>query len=258
MAGSKIRKQSLRQNDSGMYIQTPRRTNKRPEKLQRHKLEQNLLLTNGEKKQCIITGDLNIDGLKIKTSSEVENFFNMLLEHNFLPTITNPTRIVNNSELHISLIDHILINSQVVKNSAKVSSGSIYSDISDHLPNFIITDKKQPKKTAHKRPTIRILGDKNKAKYNQLLRDASWEEFYKADDVNMALQIFYKIHNQAFNNAFPLKQLSRKRSKDKMWMSLGLRKSINKKNQLYKTSLMKPTSRNIEKYKHTGTYSQNV
>ena len=215
----------------------------------RHKLEQNLLLTNSEKKQCIITGDLNIDGLKIKTNSEVENFFNMLLEHNFLPTITNPTRIVNNSELHISLIDHILINSQVVKNSAKVSSGNIYSDISDHLPNFIITDKKQPKKTAHKRPTIRILGDKNKAKYNQLLRDANWEEFYKADDVNMALQIFYKIHNQAFNNAFPLKQLSRKRSKDKMWMSLGLRKSINKKNQLYKTSLMKPTSRNIEKYK---------
>ena len=62
----------------------------------RHKLEQNLLLTNSEKKQCIITGDLNIDGLKIKTNSEVENFFNMLLEHNFLPTITNPTRIVNN------------------------------------------------------------------------------------------------------------------------------------------------------------------
>ena len=95
----------------------------------RHKLEQNLLLINSEKKQCIITGDLNIDGLKIKTNSEVENFFNMLLEHNFLPTITNPTRIVNNSELHISLIDHVLINSQVVKNSAKVSSGNIYSDI---------------------------------------------------------------------------------------------------------------------------------
>ena len=108
MAGSKIRKQSLRQNDSGMYIQTPRRTNKRPEKLQRHKLEQNLLLTNGEKKQCIITGDLNIDGLKIKTSSEVENFFNMLLEHNFLPTITNPTRIVNNSRVtHIPHWPHI-------------------------------------------------------------------------------------------------------------------------------------------------------
>ena len=34
-----------------------------------------------------------------------------------------------------------------------------------------------------------------------------------------------------------------------MWMSLGLRECINKKNQLYKTSLMKPTSRNIEKYK---------
>ena len=49
----------------------------------RHKIEHNLILINKENKQCLITGDLNIDGLKIKSNNEVENFFNMLLEHNF-------------------------------------------------------------------------------------------------------------------------------------------------------------------------------
>ena len=104
----------------------------------RHKIEHNLISINKENKQCLITGDVNIDGLKIKSNNEVENFFNMLLEHNFLPTITCPTRIVNNPELHISLIDHIIISSQIVKHSTKIQSGNIYSDISDHLPNFII------------------------------------------------------------------------------------------------------------------------
>ena len=127
----------------------------------RHKIEHNLISINKENKQCLITGDLNIDGLDIKSNNEVENFFNMLLEHNFLPTITCPTRIVNNPELHISLIDHI-ISSQIVKHSNKIHSGNIYSDINDHLPNFIVVEKGSLKKSKHNRPMVRILGKKTK------------------------------------------------------------------------------------------------
>ena len=215
----------------------------------RHKIEHNLISINKENKQCLITGDLNIDGLKIKSNNEVENFFNMLLEHNFLPTITCPTRIVNNPELHISLIDHIIISSQIVKHSTKIQSGNIYSDISDHLPNFIIVEKGNSKKSKHKRPMIRILGDKNRERYHQLLKNANWNAFYESEDVNTALKVFYEIHNQAFNIAFPMRQLSRKRAKDKKWMTSGLRKSINHKNYLYKLSITKPSTKNTEKYK---------
>ena len=51
----------------------------------RHKIEHNLISINKENKQCFITGDLNIDGLKIKSNNEVENFFNMLPTHNNMP-----------------------------------------------------------------------------------------------------------------------------------------------------------------------------
>ena len=51
----------------------------------RHKIEHNLISINKENKQCLITGDLNIDGLKIKSNNEVENFLDMLLEHNSYP-----------------------------------------------------------------------------------------------------------------------------------------------------------------------------
>ena len=52
---------------------------------------------------------------------------------------------------------------------------------------------------------IRILGDKNKDKYHQLLKNANRNAFYQSEDVNTALKAFYKIHNQAFNMAFPIK-----------------------------------------------------
>ncbi len=57
------------------------------------------------------------------------------------------------------------------------------------------------------------------AKFKQLIADASWNEFYNTQDVNKALMTFYKIYNSAFDKAFPLKRLSRKRAKDKRWIT---------------------------------------
>ncbi len=88
---------------------------------------------NLENKKCIIVGDLNIDGLTINHNNHINNIFRAVLEQNFIPTITIPTRIV---DYHISLIDHIIININVIKSIQHISTGNIYSDITDNLPNF--------------------------------------------------------------------------------------------------------------------------
>ena len=67
---------------------------------------------NNEGKQWIITGDLNIDGLKITQNQHVKNFQDGLLELNYIPVITLSTRIVDDRG---STIDHININGNNIK-----------------------------------------------------------------------------------------------------------------------------------------------
>ena len=206
-------------------------------------IELNMAKINNENKKCIITGDINIDGLKVNLNTgdnHTNKFFKAVLEQNFIPTITLPTRIFNNQ---ISLIDHIFTNLHTFKQENNVITGNIYSGITDHLPNFIII-KTEHKSTKRDRPMIRIFSDENIKKFQSLIAQESWEEFYTTKDVNKVVDTFYTIYNKAFYTAFPLKKLSRKRSKDTKWITTGLKASIHHKDNLYKKSLLKPSVEN--------------
>ena len=61
---------------------------------------------------CIIGGDINIDLLKTNCKS-TQNYLDVMTSNNFMPTITAPTRITDNS---VSLIDHIFIKLPKIKN----------------------------------------------------------------------------------------------------------------------------------------------
>jgi hypothetical protein len=200
---------------------------------------------NKENKKCVILGDLNIDGTKMSMNEHVKNFFETILDHHWVPTITLPTRITSNTA---SLIDHIIINEHLIKNATELESGNIFSEISDHLPNFLVI-KHDKMSTSKNRPMVRIFGEKNVLKFKEALINADWKEFYETNDAEKALEIFYKIYNSAFNKSFPLKILSRKRAKDKKWITAGIRKSIGTKDKLYQKSLLNPTIANINNFK---------
>ena len=205
-----------------------------------------------EKKESILCGDLNVDGLKIENEHEKE-FFNTILGENFIPTITLPTRI---TEETISLIDHIIINgTENTKLGKSITSGNIFNDISDHLPVFIIINSEKPTPLS-KRPFIRTYGAQNIQSFACKLQNANWEEFYSVDDDEKALDIFTNIYKVAFNESFPLKRLSRKRAKDKKWVTLGIKISSNTKDKLYRKYLKKPTPQNkvlYSRYKNVYT-----
>jgi exonuclease III len=207
-------------------------------------LESIMIKINKENKKCIITGDLNIDALKININDHVKSFFNTSLEQSFIPTITVPTRIVDSS---VSLIDHILVNCQILKENKEILTGNIYYDISDHLPNFIkIKDILTSSK--NNRPLVRIFGKKNMNKFKHFIQTASWDAFYEADDPNQALSVFYEIYNEAFDSSFPLVKLSRKRAKDKKWITEGLKISIKHKHKLFNNLILKPNPTNKTTY----------
>jgi len=57
---------------------------------------------------------------------------------------------------------------------------------------------------------------------------------YNESDANIAYDNFINNVNQAFQNSFKLTKLSRKRSKDKRWITSALKKSSKVKNKLYR------------------------
>ncbi len=161
-------------------------------------LESVMLKRNKEKKKCILTGDLNIDVLNINKNDHIKLFFNRTLQTEFIPTITLPTRIVDCS---VTLIDHLFINRQVIKHYQDIITGNVYCGITDHLPIFVILSNKS-KDCKTDRPLVRIYGEKNMAKFKDMISSTSWEELDETSDPDKALGIFYKSYNNAFFSFF--------------------------------------------------------
>ena len=90
-------------------------------------------------KQIIIGPDQNVDYLKIDSYQPLSDLLNIYLNANIIPTITKPTRITHTSA---TLLDNI----HVRHTTTLVHSGILNSDISDHLPIFILIGKRKPAK----------------------------------------------------------------------------------------------------------------
>ena len=54
---------------------------------------------------------------------------------------------------------------------------------------------------------------------------------------------------ESYNKSFPIVKLSRKRAKDKPWITLGLKSSIQKKHILYRRFLLDQSEKNQMEYK---------
>ncbi len=119
------------------------------------------LLSRGVK--CVLRGDLNIDGLKINIHDPTTTFLNSIMTHNFIPTMTLPTRVTDNS---ITLIDHILLKTTTKYINDTIVMGNIYSDITDHLLNFLLIYNKTSNTNSKTslRPLVRIFGSKKTRK----------------------------------------------------------------------------------------------
>ena len=201
------------------------------------------------KATCIFTGDTNIDLVKYDQGDTLD-YYTTLTSYNFLPYILTPTRITDHTA---TSIDHIFVRHPNKLIDTKITSGNILAEIADHLPNFIFFHKKScNSKKSNERPYIRIYSDKNISRFKCLLSETDWNYILREEDVNMACNNFYSHLLNLYNESFPLTRLSRKRAKDKKWITAGLRKSTQMKYRLYKKQLSNPTIDNINKYK---TYS---
>ena len=102
----------------------------------------------------VILGDINMNLLNCE-NPPTSDYLTQLLAHNFIPKITLPRWVKDTS---ITLIDHIFLRVPKCDIDRPVCCGNLYSEITDHLPNFIAwpcDELSQPK-----RPLIKIYSEK--------------------------------------------------------------------------------------------------
>ncbi|CAL4095019.1 unnamed protein product [Meganyctiphanes norvegica] len=189
---------------------------------------QNILNKVDKKSTCIIAGDINIDLVKQQNNS-VNMYLETLMEHNILPYLCIPTRITENSA---TIIDHINVRIPVNQIHNKISSGNLINDISDHLPNYFIIDSDISK--SKDRPLIRLYNKKNIKIYNQnISEEPPLIPHPRSNDTNILLAEFTYNLNKILNKFFPLIQISRKKFKEKNYITNEIKTMINKRNKLY-------------------------
>ena len=160
-----------------------------------------------------ILGDFNINLLERDTNMHVSNVYNTLSSFSLLPCIDKPTRITQNTA---TLIDNILISNL----NESYTCGILVTDISDHLPVFIICStlldgNKQSPKLLKRDTSV-----ENIAKLRVYLKELNWGCIYNPD-VNATYDAFIDVFSNAFNLCCPLKQMPILRRKK---MLLGLQK----------------------------------
>ena len=139
-----------------------------------------------------------------------------------------------------------IINNQII-------SGNFISDISDHFSNFIIIDIEV--KNTTERPLIRLFTKKNIDKFEQNLTAefSDINEQLKLQEnlnVNEIYKILYDKLISLLDLYFPKVRLSRKKAKDKDWITIGIKNAIRHRNQLYQKKINDNTKENIDKWKN--------
>jgi hypothetical protein len=200
---------------------------------------------------CFLAGDFNLDLLKFDVNSQISNFIDMLVSYNFLPLSLLPTRITENSA---TLIDHVYLRIKSNSNfnqTDNILTGNIITDISDHLSSFVILHGRDVVPHVCDRPQIRIFSSANNNKFADILFNYDWiSSFFPLNDADASYNHFINVLTLAYEESFPLIRMSRKRYKDKKWVTPAVRKSCETKNRLYKIWITTKKSDDKEKYKN--------
>ena len=190
----------------------------------------------------VLAGDINIDIIKF-SNEDVVSYVSTLMSFKYLSYITVPSRI---TQLSTTCIDHMFMKTSQKDKVLNTMSGLFYCEITDHLPCFLSL-KFEKYNRKDERPMTRIFGEKNCAIFIQKMQSQNWNEIYNDTGEESYDKFISAVHN-IYQQSFPLVRVSRKRWRDKPWLTKALKISIKHKNELYKEYIMHPDGLHKTKY----------
>ncbi len=194
-------------------------------------------------KEVILAGDFNINLLKINDKNIISEYFDMLTSNSFYPKITVPTRLTNT---HGTLIDNFLC--KLTENTLDTTSGVLIKAFSDHQPYFILLNTILTKDSP---PVyVKITKQDNQAIqnfYNEILTSDRLININNAliEDPNNTYNVLHIVIQDAKNKHMPSKliKFSKYKHKRSKWVTFGIIKSIQYRDNLYKKlRITDPTS----------------
>ena len=178
-------------------------------------------------KKAYISGDFNIDLLKIHMNSTFNTFFENVTSQGFYPKITRPTRISENSN---TLIDNIFTNNL----GNKHTSGILTSPIADHFMNFCILEGDQHISQNSRYIEIESITANSIQNFKKSISKA--DIISKIDtsisaNPNTNYNILSSIISNSKDSHIPrkIRKLNKRKHKIKTWMTDELLNQINKK-----------------------------
>lgn len=178
-----------------------------------------------------IVGDMNLNLLNYNSDRIVGEYVNNLVNLHFTPFSIIPTRCTRNSS---SLIDHVFTTLGFCdSNDCKVKSLTVMTDITDHYANLVIITSRRKQIKYCDRPFIRIYSGKNIEKFAYQLQNLDWSLIYNSEDVDKSITFLIKTLTDTAEVNFPLIKCSRKKLKDKPWITKELKNCIKIKNNLF-------------------------
>ena len=184
----------------------------------------------------IITGDINIDMFNKQVS---ENYLSLISMYNFNNYITISTHF-SKSHKKWSCIDHTLLNFE----PSNLLSGTIISDLSDHLPVFVIFDITNTHRSQNVSSLISCVN------YKTLLPDiklVNWDSLLDSSDINITYNSFLAVLNEKINLHTTQKVVSKNKCKNwKPWITPSIRNKIKLKDRFYKRLVKSPLNKRIK------------
>ena len=195
------------------------------------------------KSKCYIVGDYNLNLLNYDNHKATGNFLNTMFEHHYYPLITRPTRY---SDVSSTLIDNIFTNTL----NDNETSGILLCDISDHLPVFTVRSNVLCSQLLmYKTVNSRIISDEAVSRLASNLGAVTWD--IDDEDVNVSYDKFLASLTREYNACLPLitKRIKIIQNCSKPWITVAIRKSIKKKNDLYKNWIKTRSDSRLATYK---------
>ena len=184
---------------------------------------------NKKCKNIVIGMDHNLDFLKHHMHGCTNDFLQLNLDNELIPCINIPTRITKSSA---TLIDNIMISMHLHDNS---DSDVVLSDISDHLPSLCKVENFHPSISQRKYIFSRAITEQKLRRINDVLNNHDWNNILSSPDVEENFTIWHKTVLKCINQIAPEKRkCPSKKHKYNPWITKGFKKSMTRKNKLYR------------------------
>jgi hypothetical protein len=206
-------------------------------------MEKLLNIVLKERRPCYLLGDFNIDLLKHDKHSPTQHFIDTLSSAGFYPLINKPARITTNT---VTLIDNIFTNIH----NTDTKTGIWTVDISDHLPVFAISPSNSEKCKSKKIISKQDFSQENINKFKRELRVYDWSFLNEFSDVEVMYNAFLNKFQSLYAQIFPIKsKIVSIAVNHRPWITPAIKKSIKKKNTLYRTYLKRRSTESLNLYK---------